>query len=112
MVREFDRYVTDERVTVVEDGATRTYRGNGRAWRLHWVRGGREWPQAGAGDTVLAERAVPSDILTAYRSRGIYWLDLAGYTRSREGSPLTEELAAFLGRYGIRLPRDGDPLSG
>ena len=35
------------------------------------------------------------------------WLDLAGNTRSVDGSALTEEFAAFLNRYGIRLPRVG-----
>jgi len=32
---------------------------------------------------------------------------LGSKTRSEGGSPLTEELALFLGRYGIRLRRDG-----
>jgi hypothetical protein len=41
------------------------------------------------------------------RSRGVHWLDLNGRSRSRAGSALTEELAQFLGRYGIRLVRDG-----
>jgi hypothetical protein len=36
----------------------------------------------------------------------VHWLDLGGKTRSLAGSPLTEELAGFLGRYGIRLARD------
>jgi hypothetical protein len=36
----------------------------------------------------------------------VHWLDLAGHSRSSGGSPLTEELAEFLGRYGIRLVRD------
>ena len=40
------------------------------------------------------------------RKRGVFWLDLRGKSRSATGSPLTEELAGFLGRYGIRLPRD------
>jgi hypothetical protein len=37
----------------------------------------------------------------------VHWLDLAGRTRSVGGSPLTEELAVFIARYGMRLPRDG-----
>ena len=32
--------------------------------------------------------------------------DSTGRSRSASGGALTEELAAFLGRYGIRLPRD------
>jgi hypothetical protein len=60
-----------------------------------------------AGDTVLAEQPIADERRRAYRSRGAYWLDLGGYARSATGSPLTEELALFIGRYGIRLPRDG-----
>jgi hypothetical protein len=41
------------------------------------------------------------------RATGVHWLDLAGRSRSADGSPLTEELATFIARYGIRLPRDG-----
>jgi hypothetical protein len=36
----------------------------------------------------------------------VHWLDLGSKTRSRDGSPLTEELALYLGRYGVRLARD------
>jgi hypothetical protein len=36
----------------------------------------------------------------------VHWIDLGAKARSREGSPLTEELVLFLGRYGIRLVRD------
>jgi hypothetical protein len=56
---------------------------------------------------VLAERPLPETVLTAYRRRRVYWLDLGSKSRSEGGSPLTEELALFLGRYGIRLRRDG-----
>jgi acetyltransferase-like isoleucine patch superfamily enzyme len=108
MVREFDRYVTDEHVAVTVDGPVRVYRVKGREWRLHWVRaGGGAPPQAAGGDTVFTERAIPDATLGDYRARGVHWLDLGGYTRSRGGSPLTEELAVYIGRYGIRLPRDG-----
>jgi hypothetical protein len=55
---------------------------------------------------VFAERALTPDELVLLRSRRVHWLDLSGRTRSRGGSALTEELALFLGRYGIRLPRD------
>ena len=46
-----------------------------------------------------------NDIPRQFREKGIHWLDLEGNTRSPNGGPLTEELAAFLGRYGIRLVR-------
>ncbi len=58
------------------------------------------------GDTVLAEAALSRETLATFRNRRVYWLDLGSKTRSRDGSPLTEEVALFLGRYGVRLVRD------
>jgi hypothetical protein len=55
---------------------------------------------------VLAESALPEAVREQFRARGVHWLDLGSKTRSRDGSPLTEELALYLGRYGIRLARD------
>jgi hypothetical protein len=55
---------------------------------------------------VLTEVVLTSAELSDYRARGVYWLDLEGRSRSLGGSLLTEELAQFLGRYGIRLARD------
>ena len=107
MVREFDRFVADGGVVLEKaDGAPRVYRLAGRAWRLHWVKSGVTVHAAAAGDTLLSERPLSEAERADCRARGVYWLDLGGKSRSREGSPLTEELAAFLGRYGIRLPRD------
>jgi acetyltransferase-like isoleucine patch superfamily enzyme len=106
MVAEFDRYAADDGVTVTTDGSVRTYVLHGRAWRLHWVRDGDGVSAAAAGDTVLAEQPLSRETLARYRDAGVYWLDLGAKRRSRDGSPLTEELALFLGRYGIRLVRD------
>ena len=68
------------------------------------------WPVVGRmgasrGDTVFSETALAADELVAFAEQGVYWLDLGGRTRSEGGSPLTEELALFIGRYGIRLIR-------
>jgi hypothetical protein len=106
MMAEFDRYAADDGVTVTTDGSVRAYDLRGRTWRLHWVRDGDGVSAPAAGDTVLAERPLSTETLTRYRDAGVYWLDLGAKRRSREGSPLTEELALFLGRYGIRLVRD------
>jgi acetyltransferase-like isoleucine patch superfamily enzyme len=106
MVAEFDRFVADDRVNVAEDGTVRTYTHGARSWRLHWVRGDTPAPAAEAGDTVLSERALGDQETAGYRARRVYWLDLGAKERSADGSPLTEELALFLGRYGIRLRRD------
>jgi hypothetical protein len=57
------------------------------------------------GDTLLSEVALDGAQCAQLTRAGVFWLDLAGRTRSLRGSALTEELAAFLGRYGIRLPR-------
>lgn len=106
MMSEFDRLMTSEGVTVREDGPARSYARGGKSWRLTWLRDGAGGQEPGRGDTVLAERALPAAILDRYRERGVHWLDLGGKTRSEGGSPLTEELALFLSRYGIRLVRD------
>lgn len=106
MMSEFDRLATSEGVTVREDGSARSYARSGKSWRLIWLQGGAGAPEPARGDTVLAEREPPDGLLDAYRERGVHWLDLGGKTRSRGGSSLTEELALFLARYGIRLVRD------
>ena len=108
MVSEFERYVTYERVTVDVRGAVRSYALAGRGtWRLLWRRTSSDALAAAGGDTVLTEAALSENERSMLRTSGVHWLDLAGRTRSAGGSPLTEELATFLARYGIRLPRDG-----
>ena len=107
---EFERSLRHGGVTVSSGGPFRTYTYRGRAWRLLWRQPGDDGvdePRTGAGDTVLSEPPLAAQALAGYRSAGVHWLDLGGRTRSRGGSPLTEELALFLGRYGIRLARDG-----
>jgi len=106
MVAEFERFTADAGVTVAVDGATRTYRRDGDRFRLVWARAGEAPPVPSPGDTVLSEDALPDDVRDGYRRRGVHWIDLGAKTRSREGSPLTEELVLFLGRYGIRPARD------
>ncbi len=109
IVSEFDRFAEYKEVKIGDAAPFRTYARNGKTWRLLWVRADDE-PQVAtltaASDTVLSEVALDHASRQALRQRGAYWLDLAGRTRSPDGSPLTEELALFLGRYGIRLPRD------
>ena len=105
ILSEFDRFSADQGVVRTGDGPLREYRGPGGAGRLHWRRNGGAVPATLAGDTLLTEVALNDAERKILVQRGSYWLDLAGRTRSREGSPLTEELALFLGRYGIRLPR-------
>ena len=108
IVAEFDRFVQDDGVTLAERDGLRTYRrGTGRGWRVWWRRvGDAAAPALAPADTVLSEVPLSAGERDAYRKARVYWLDLAGRHRSRDGSPLTEELALFLGRYGIRLPRD------
>ena len=106
MMAEFDRYATYERTRIERDGTWRVYRRNGNAWRLLWQRDATPVGPLQRGDTLLTEVALDDDARADLRGRGAFWLDLAGRSRSAEGGPLTEELASFLGRYGIRLPRD------
>lgn len=105
ILSEFDRFTADQGVHRSGDGQLREYRGPAGAGRLHWRRAADPMPATLAADTLLSEVALTDAEREILGQRGSYWLDLAGRTRSREGSPLTEELALFLGRYGIRLPR-------
>ena len=105
MLSEFERYVADNGVVRSGDRSSREYRGPEGIGRLYWRRGGEPIPATLAGDTLLTEVALTEGERTALTGRGTFWLDLAGKTRSRNGGSLTEELALFLGRYGIRLPR-------
>jgi hypothetical protein len=57
---------------------------------------------------VLSETPLSAESRAGFAKHGVYWLDLGGRTRSEGGSPLTEELALFLGRYGVRLARRYD----
>jgi acetyltransferase-like isoleucine patch superfamily enzyme len=108
MVSEFERYLTYEHHVVEVSGSTRSYRPakRGGAQRLVWRRTPDDALAPSRGDTVLSEVALGEGEKTELRASGVYWLDLAGRNRSAEGSPLTEELATFIARYGIRLPRD------
>lgn len=105
MLSEFDRFVADNGVRRSGNGADRTYQGPHGAGRLVWRRAGEHFPDLSPGITLLTEEALTGPQRGELTDRGIWWLDLGGRTRSREGSALTEELALYLGRYGIRLPR-------
>lgn len=107
MLAEFERYLAYEEVRMTA-GELREYRAAGKTYRmLHRVADAGALPTTlRSGDTVLSERALDAEERSRLRAAGVYWLDVAGRTRSERGSALTEELALFLGRYGIRLPRD------
>jgi acetyltransferase-like isoleucine patch superfamily enzyme len=105
MLTEFERFAEYNGVAIARRDGITTYQSRRGSHRLFRVNG--SVPTAlTRGDTILAEAPLSDADRAALRSQGVHWLDLAGRTRSAEGSPLTEELAAFLGRYGIRLPRD------
>lgn len=107
MMAEFDRFVTYGGAVLTVEGAKRMYAREGRSHKLVWLTAGESDVRgAGMGDTVLSESALPAPAIAELRGRGAHWLDLGAHTRSEAGSALTEELAAFLGRYGIRLVRD------
>jgi acetyltransferase-like isoleucine patch superfamily enzyme len=109
MVADFDRLMEYSGVTITAQGEVRTYQSrDAGVWRMHWRAAGVPGKDAllSRGDTVLAEAPLAPEARRRFRDQGVYWLDLAGYTRSPAGSPLTEELALFIARYGIRLPRD------
>lgn len=108
IVAEFDEYVRYHGGNISEQPPFRIYEYRRSKGRLLWLRGQLE-PSGQAllsGDTVLSEQALPEPIRARLRDQHIHWLDLGGKTRSRDGSALTEELALYLGRYGVRLARD------
>lgn len=106
MLSEFERFVTYEEATVTREGDARVYRTRQGSWRLVDRRSGAPLPSLQAGDTLLTDAALTEAERADLRRRGIHWLDLRGKSRSAAGSAMTEELAAFISRYGIRLPRD------
>lgn len=106
MLSEFERFAVYEGASVSKEGNLRTYRTQDGSWRLHIYRMAGALPVTAPDDTLLADVAFTAEQRADLRKRGVYWLDLRGKTRSASGSPLTEELAAFFNRYGIRLPRD------
>jgi acetyltransferase-like isoleucine patch superfamily enzyme len=108
MLAEFERYAVYEHAVVEVRGETRSYSMPGRgSWRMIWRRTAGAPLAAARGDTVFTEVALSESERATLRAGGVHWLDVAGRSRSVGGSPLTEELATFIGRYGIRLPRDG-----
>ncbi len=107
MLGAFERFATDEGARVAHDGHVAVYEYARRRWRLVRRRRGEPLDTGlGVGDTVLSESAISPDERDRLRAGGIRWVDLARKTRSAEGSPLTEELIPFLGRYGIRPERE------
>jgi hypothetical protein len=107
IMTEFDRHVSHNGATVVERPPFRLYTYGRKTWRLLWLRGrAASAAEPATGDTVLAETPLSAEMRDVFRQGRVHWLDLGGRTRSRDGSPLTEELALYLGRYGVRLARD------
>jgi len=108
LMKEFDEFVRYHGGAITEEPPFRRYRVAGKSGRLLWLRGATPLPEPALrrGDCVLAESALPETVCEKLRARGVDWLDLGGKSRSRDGSPLTEELALYLGRYGVRLARE------
>ena len=111
LMKEFDefvRYHGGGGGAITEEPPFRRYRVGRKSGRLLWLRGATAVPESALrrGDCVLAESALPQTVRETLRARGVDWLDLGGKSRSRDGSPLTEELALYLGRYGVRLARE------
>lgn len=107
MLAAFERFVVDEGARVTRDAAGTVYEFARRRGRL--VRRRRDDPLPGnltSGDTLLSEASLSEPEREHLRSHGVRWVDLARKTRSEHGSPLTEELILFLGRYGIRPARE------
>ncbi|HEX9346894.1 MAG TPA: hypothetical protein VF919_04915 [Gemmatimonadales bacterium] len=105
IVGEFDRFLRHSGVTMEEQAPVRLYRSGRKIWRLLWLRRSGAAAAPARADTVLSETPLSAESRAEFAKHGVYWLDLGSRTRSEGGSPLTEELALFLGRYGVRLSR-------
>ena len=107
MLAEFDRYARHGSVAIADEPPFRRYAVGRASYRLLRLAAGAPVPsELAPGDTLLHEGDLGADLRVRLREARVHWLELGGKTRSRDGSPLTEELALFLNRYGIRLPRD------
>ena len=107
ILKEFDRLLKSEGIGIQESGSLRIYSKNGSTYRLfHLDSPQNPAPQCNRDDTVLSEIIITANQKEIYRKNRVHWLDLEGNSRSEAGNPMTEELALFLGRYGIRLERD------
>jgi hypothetical protein len=106
MLLEFDRYMAYHDVKIEARGGVSRYSTREGTWTLHRRMPGDPLPNLGRGETLLTDVAVADDERALLRQQGVFWLDLRGKSRSASGTPLTEELATFISRYGIRLPRD------
>ncbi len=105
IIAEFDRFLRHSGVTMEEQAPVRLYRSGRKTWRLLWLRRSGAAAAPARGDTVLSETPLSAESRGEFAKHGVYWLDLGSRTRSEGGSPLTEELALFIGRYGVRLSR-------
>jgi acetyltransferase-like isoleucine patch superfamily enzyme len=108
LMKEFDEFVRYHGGEITEEPPFRRYRVGRTSGRLLWLRGPSALPEAALrrGDCVLSEMPLPVQTRQSLRAKRVDWLDLGGRTRSPDGSALTEELALYLGRYGVRLPRE------
>jgi len=107
ILNEFERLLSSEGIQIQESGSFRIYSKNGRAYRLlHLDSHSTSATKCNREDTVLSDITIPEEQKATYRKDRVSWLDLEANIRSDAGSPLMEELALFLGRYGIRLQRD------
>ena len=101
IVAEFDRFVADNGVSRTGDGPSRTYRGPNGSGHLFWRRTGHPLGAIVRGTTLLTEEPLNDSERRELTTGGVYWLDLAGRTRSRDGSPITEELVTSWLEEGV-----------
>ena len=108
LMKEFDDFVRYHGGEITDEPPFRRYRVGRARGRLLWLRGPTPLPENALqrGDCLLAETALSAPTRQQLRARRVDWLDLGGRTRSPDGSALTEELALYLGRYGVRLARE------
>ena len=107
MLSEFDRFIEYNDVRVTRDGDVATYdRARRRIGCFGFATARCRLARSLGAIRCSAKRRWRRMILRNCAAAVCTGSTSGGKSRSAEGSSLTEELAGFLGRYGIRLPRD------
>jgi acetyltransferase-like isoleucine patch superfamily enzyme len=108
MLMEFRRYVVANGVSSPHEGS---YRIGSREYQLKRVRSTEDVGPSNVGTVILSDGCLCPGVRVRLDEAGVPWLDLGAKQRSETHNPLSEELALFLSRYGIRLERVSTPAN-
>jgi acetyltransferase-like isoleucine patch superfamily enzyme len=101
LVAHLDANGVPAAVTTTEARDTAQIDYGGRTWRLALTRDGSDAPPA--EDVVIQLEGMPAN------ANGIVWFALLSKTRGGARHPVADEVADFLGRYGVRFDPQDEP---